>query len=521
MRRLEERIGTLPFNLLVWIFYTLLVFLAYSFALKLYFIQDDFGFITRHLPGGEVPFKDVFKPDGIYYRPFTQHLWYYMVNPLFNLNPFWYHLVNLIVHSINIILVYHIGRALTRNINFGFFLGLIYGTRTLAYLAVVWPSAVNELIVTMFLFSTFLAYQRFVVTGSRAAWWASVLLYLMAILSKENAPTLLVLLFIYQAWIYLPRKLDWTRFKQIVTSLAPHIAIVVVLAMVKFTQFAAIQQSDYRMSIGKETIRTYLYFFLSFTNPPAQSIDVWRSYYVEHGEVILLVSAVIVFFVIGMWVLALNYKRRVKSGELGGRVSYWRIGSVRLFVFGCAWWLVAFFVTGTMPTHAAQYYGLYPGFGLTLAVGAAFYDILLSLARGVKSRPVGYAVSAFVVIFLIVNYFISVAGINKIDWFRSNYLASEAERINRTMLHEIPEPVDGAHFILLEGDGDFWWVTSSGYQLKMMYDDMSIKVSFPRKEDPEEIKARGRPDHYIRFTPNGVIPEKKTHTLEVGIYTGD
>lgn len=518
MRRFEESIGALPFHLFVWIAYAVLVFTAYSFALKLYFIQDDFGFIARHLPGGEVPLNKAFIPEGIYYRPFTQHIWYFIVNPIFKLNPFYYHLVNLIVHVINIILVYHIGRALTRNINFGLFLGLIYGTRTLAYHAMVWPSAVNELIVTLFLFATFLAYQRYVATGSRSAWWGSVILFFMAVLSKENASTLLIMLFIYHAWIYLPKKLDISRLKQIIASLWPHIVMVVLLAAVKITQFAAIQQSDYHMSIGKETIRTYLKFFLSFTNPPMQSIDMWRNYYAERGEVILLITAVIAITIITLWMLGLGYKRRLKAEELGRSVSLWEIGSVRLFIFGCAWWLVAFFVTVTMPTHAMQYYGLYPGFGLALAVAAAFYDILLSLSRSAKTRLIGYALSGFVIIFLITNYYVSVAGIKNIDWFRSHYLASEAKRVNDTMLREIPDPVDGAHFILLEGDGDFRWVTSSGYQLMMIYNDISIKVSFPRIEDEDVIKARGKPDYYIRFTPNGVIPEMIPHTLMAGDY---
>ena len=518
MRRLEERIGTLPFHLFVWIAYAALVFTAYSFVLKLYFIQDDFGFITRHLPGGEAPPNKAFIPEGIYYRPFTQHIWYYIVNPIFKLNPFYYHLVNPIVHAINIILVYHIGRALTRNVNFGLFLGLIYGTRTLAYHAIVWPSAVNELIVTLFLFATFLTYQRYVATGSRCAWWGSVILFLMAVLSKENAPTLLILLFVYHAWVYLPKKLDISRLKQIIASLWPHILMVVLLAAVKITQFAAIQQSNYQMSIGKETIRTYLKFFLSFTNPPAQTIHVWRDYYIERGEMILVVSAAITIAIIVLWLIGLKYKRRLKAEEFGRSVSLWDIGSVRLFIFGCAWWVVAFFVTATMPTHAAQYYGLYPGFGLALAVAAAFYDILLSLTRGNRTRIIGYALSILVVIFLLTNYYMSVEGIRKIDWFRTSYLASEAKHVTETMLREIPDPAEGAHFIMLEGDGDFWWVTSSGYQLMMIYNDQSIKVSFPRRDGWDSVEAHGKPDYYILFRPNGVIPEMKPHTLIAGDY---
>jgi len=518
INRVERRTGVVVFHLLVYAFYTLLVFLAYGFALKLFFIQDDFGFITRHLPGGEVQWKDTWRPEGIYYRPFTQHIWYFIVNPLFHRNPFPYHLTNLIVHTINIILVYHIGRSLTRNLHFGLFMGLIYATRTLAYQALVWPSAVNELLVTCFLFATFLSYQRYVATGSRAAWWGSILLYLMAVLSKENSPTLLILLFIYNAWIFLPGRLDAKRLRHILTSLWPHILMVIALAAVKFTQFSAIQRSDYRMAISKMTIKTYLKFFLSFMNPPQSSYGTWRELFFDKAELLLVIAAIAAVCTIALWFLALGYKRRLKSLQLGRPAALWEIGSVRLFVFGCAWWVISFSVTAAMPQHAFQYYGLYPGLGMSLAVGTVFFDILLSLAVFRKTRSLGYILGFIISAFLMANYFTCVAGISKRDQFATFYLASEAKRIEEALLRDVPAPPKGAHFIVLEGPDDFRWVTSSGDQLKMLYGDMSIKVSFPHMESAAIIQARGKPDYYIKFTPGGSVVAKKEHTIEIGKY---
>ncbi len=520
-RRLEERVGALPFNLIVYAGIFLLVFAAYSFALKLSFIQDDFGFIVRHLPGGEKGWHDAFTPDGIYYRPFTQHIWYLLVNHIFHLNPFWYHLVNLLVHTANVILVYHIGRALTRSNNFGIFLALIYGTRTLAYHAVIWPSAVNELLVTFFLFATFLAHQRYVVTGKRAAWWASVFLYLMAMLSKENAPTLLPLLFIYHAWIYLPVKLDSKRCRQILVSLIPHMLMVAALAVMKFSQFSAIQQSEYHMSIGIRTIKTYLYFFLTFTNPPNTSTQVWKGMFVHLTALTMTLVAVAALVMIFLWLNALNYKRKIKLEETGHPVGLWEIGSMRLVIFGSAWWLIGFFVTATMPQHAQQYYGLYPSLGLALVVGVVIYDILLKLARTPRTRTLGYILTILIGLFLLTNYFLCVRGISNIDRFRALYKESEARRVREFFLTELPHPPQGAHFIVLEGGEDFKWVTSSGYELNMIYDDLSIKVSFPAEEDESEIEARGKPDFYIKFTPDYSIKEQIPHYIEIGKYEGN
>jgi hypothetical protein len=345
-----------------------------------------------------------------------------------------------------------------------------------------------------------------------------MVLYLMAILSKENSLTLLPLLFIYHAWIYLPGRLNWPRAKQILRSLAPHILMAVALSIIKLTQFSAIQQSEYMLSIGKGTIKTYLYFFLSFTNPPASSQAMWRRLFVFQGEFILAVAVASAIIVIALWALALRYKMKQKTIELVRPASLWYIGSMRLFVFGCCWWLLGFFVTSTMPEHVMQYYGLYPGLGLALVIGVAFFDILLSLARGAKTRILGYALAFIIAVFLIANYSVNVASYTKNDKFKAIYLSTEAGRVKDTLLKTLPNPKKGTHFIVLESQPEFRWVSSMGYQLKMIYDDMSIQVSFPQFEDDDVIRNRGEPDYYIRFTPDGAIDRKMPHDIEVGVY---
>jgi hypothetical protein len=297
--------------------------------------------------------------------------------------------------------------------------------------------------------------------------------------------------------------------------------MVVALAAVKFTQFAAIQASDYKMELSKGTVKTYLKFFLSFLNPPQSSYGTWRELFWNQAELVLAISTVAAICVIGLWILALKHKRRIKSQELGRKASYWEIGSVRLFVFGCAWWLIAFLVTATMPRHAFQYYGLYPALGLSLAIGTMFFDILLSLAPSRRTRPIGYSLGIIIVVLLIVNYLLSVAGISKRDQFYLFYFASEAKRIEETFLTEVPNPPEGAHFIVLEGFEDFRWVTSSGYQLLMLYGDMSIKVSFPNRESKKVIRKRGRPDYYIKFSPGAAVVDRIKHNIEIGMYEGD
>jgi hypothetical protein len=275
------------------------------------------------------------------------------------------------------------------------------------------------------------------------------------------------------------------------------------------------------MAISKLTIKTYLKFFLSFMNPPQSSYGTWRELFFDKAELLLIIAAVAAVCTIALWFLALGYKRRLKSQEYGRPVALWEIGSVRLFIFGCAWWIISFSVTAAMPQHAFQYYGLYPALGMSLAVGTIFFDILLSLAAFQRTGALGYILGFIISAFLVANYIFCVAGISKRDQFATFYLASEAKRIEEALLKAAPNPPKGAHFIVVEGPDDFRWVTSSGDQLKMLYGDMSIKVSFPHIEDAATILARGKPDYYIKFAPGGSVVAKKQHTIEIGKYGGE
>jgi tetratricopeptide (TPR) repeat protein len=122
------------------------------------------------------------------YRPLVV-LSYALNYKVGGLNPFSYHLVNLVFHALNCILVYHLVFIVSRKRRVAAFTALLFATHPVHTEAVAGVVGRAELFAAFFLLLALLLYIR----ESR---WA-VVPFLLALLSKENAVVLLPILLLY------------------------------------------------------------------------------------------------------------------------------------------------------------------------------------------------------------------------------------------------------------------------------------------------------------------------------------
>jgi protein O-mannosyl-transferase len=123
-------------------------------------------------------------PSGeIFYRPITL-LWLRLNYILFGLNPAGWHFAMLAVHVLATYTVFAIIRKLT-NRSSAFIAALLFGLHPVHVENVAWLSSVNDLLMTVLLLGSFLAYLKFR-DGGRFWLAASVLLFALALLSKET-----------------------------------------------------------------------------------------------------------------------------------------------------------------------------------------------------------------------------------------------------------------------------------------------------------------------------------------------
>lgn len=107
-----------------------------------------------------------------------------------------FHLVNLIVHIINSILVYIFLKKVQTNKNISLILGLIYAVNPLFVHSVAWIPALGDLLVATFIFSSFILWIDYIDKFENKKLYYSSLLLLLALFSKEVAavtPALFVL----------------------------------------------------------------------------------------------------------------------------------------------------------------------------------------------------------------------------------------------------------------------------------------------------------------------------------------
>lgn len=129
------------------------------------------------------------------YRPMLYML--YMAEYLaFGLTPFYFHLVNILAHAVNAALVFFIAAAFLEkegraSIFPSLFAGLVFGLHTINAEAVNWVSASTELFFTLFVLAGFNLYLM------RASGVLSAPFFLVALLFKETAAALPLIIFIY------------------------------------------------------------------------------------------------------------------------------------------------------------------------------------------------------------------------------------------------------------------------------------------------------------------------------------
>jgi hypothetical protein len=197
------------------------VFVAFYSAMQLGFYGDDWIFydLAGRLTDYEY-FVRYFDPNAqtAWYRPVQGVLWRIAYSG-FGTNPFGYHLVNVILHFANCVLLFAILRRVTHRERISFFAALIFATLPTAAVAVLWPGVVDTLETFFCLLAIWLWVQHLlslqidssqrslqrldnlnfftaIFSTNDRTYWLAFGTFLLALLSKEIAVTLPVTLFL-------------------------------------------------------------------------------------------------------------------------------------------------------------------------------------------------------------------------------------------------------------------------------------------------------------------------------------
>ena len=214
----------------IFIFIPILIILLVSFAVYFNALSGDFVYDDKDQVINNPWIRDIVNMPTIfsksvlsfqsvhstsnYYRP-LMHIIFMLNYYIFGLKPWGFHLVNVIFHcGVSVLVFLIIGRFLTEHrvtktlvyLSPSFIAAILFATHPIHTEAVTWIAGLPDVAFTFFYLISFYLYMLFR-DGAKRCYPLSILSFSMAILFKEPALTLPIILIVYD---YLMKKMDDT-----------------------------------------------------------------------------------------------------------------------------------------------------------------------------------------------------------------------------------------------------------------------------------------------------------------------
>ncbi|MDP8980366.1 MAG: tetratricopeptide repeat protein [Acidobacteriota bacterium] len=212
---------------------------VYLQTLEYEFVYDDYPqivetsqfnswrMVPHYFTGNVWAWKRAYAPTP-YYRPlFLVSL--LIQQKLFGLDAMWWHLTSVALHLLVTLLVYFLARRLTDDWRIGVLAAAVFGLHPVHIESVAWVSAINEPVTAAAVVGSFLCHLR----PGRLWLAASLALYAVALLTKENALALLPLLWCYE-WLQAPGKRFWERLKLALGESLPHLVVTLLFLGIRY-----------------------------------------------------------------------------------------------------------------------------------------------------------------------------------------------------------------------------------------------------------------------------------------------
>jgi tetratricopeptide (TPR) repeat protein len=193
----------LPIALLV-----LVCLIVYSNSLSNEFVYDDFGSIVENRyirqPGqflSSLFNQSYFKTAGLEasYRPVAT-LSYFVIYTFAELNPFYYHLASLVLHTLNAVLVLWLANLVLKNLLGALIAGLLFASHPALSEAVNCIDFNDDPLAALFFLSSLICYIRLNaehVSANIKGYALALIFYFLGLLSKEMAITLPAIVLLY------------------------------------------------------------------------------------------------------------------------------------------------------------------------------------------------------------------------------------------------------------------------------------------------------------------------------------
>ncbi len=227
---------------------------------------------------------------------------------LYGFNPFIYHFTNLLLHVCNAALVFMVIYALTGKLNISVAAGLLFGVHTLHVESVSWVSERKDVLYAYFYLTALYYYIRFSKKRERKWYWLSLGLFVLSLLSKGQAVTLAVTLFLVD--YFQGKKL---MSQKLLLDKIPYIILAVIFGLVAIRAQQGVEATEMVHTEGQQRIFFASYGFMMYVVKLIFPLQL-SAYYpypdTAHGSVIPMIYYLAPLAVVGFIIaLFISYKR--------------------------------------------------------------------------------------------------------------------------------------------------------------------------------------------------------------------
>ena len=197
----------------------LVTFVVFFPVLRNGFVNlDDDKYILNNPTLASMNLKQIFSGfvEGNYH-PLTM-LTYSIEYYFFGLHPNGYHAVNLLLHLLNVILVFYVVLFVSDKTGVALVASSLFGIHPLHVESVAWASELKDLLYAFFFLASLLCYQRYQKEPKTKFYFYSLLLFLLALFSKAMAVSLPII-FLLSAY-YQGKKINVKRWLELLPFFA-------------------------------------------------------------------------------------------------------------------------------------------------------------------------------------------------------------------------------------------------------------------------------------------------------------
>ena len=243
----------------------LIIFFVYYPSLWIGFFAQDYDFLNPVASLDLAPYlRYILDPrvQVLWYRP-LQGIQFLLEFWSFGSNPVPYHLVNITFHIITVVIFFSLVWRVTQKWRVGFLAALLYATFPVYALAVNWINITDPLM-SIFYLSGIWFWLNYLEKNSRRDYVIVLVLFACALLNKQMAITLPVVLFLLDRWL-IAKPITWVAFIRRYTGLG--IIAVIFLAVQYTTQSTHTFAEVFGYSLGVQILYILIQYLLLLVFP--------------------------------------------------------------------------------------------------------------------------------------------------------------------------------------------------------------------------------------------------------------